>query len=304
MKAIELKFLLKLLGKSSYRTVISELKPSEKTSASERNKICIDLTNRGIVAHSRRVEKFKLEPSARALLAVDAAESPLTAEQLAVLRACQKQAATPGEIKKVEAGDRQRVIQDLEAKGFIKAEKVQIQEVWLTDRGREYLREECHVSGTATISLNLLQNYMNFLRKELHTASKVAPIESSDSATELNHVHDTTDSFSEVTILKSVESSGAIDAADKPSDAEILHLIQELDRELGTENYLPIFHLRQKLQPPLSREELDQALYRLERNDRIELSSLVEAIRYTPEQIQTGIPQEAGGPLFFIVVNN
>ena len=79
-------------------------------------------------------------------------------------------------------------------------------------------------------------------------------------------------------------------------------MIQNLDRELATDNYLPIFYLRQKLQPPLSREEVDQALYRLQRNDKIELSSLQEAIAYTPEQIEAGIPQDIGGPLFFIIV--
>jgi hypothetical protein len=72
---------------------------------------------------------------------------------------------------------------------------------------------------------------------------------------------------------------------------------------LGTDNYLPIFHLRQKLQPPLSREDLDQALYRLEKSNQLELSSLQEVSAYTPEQIDTGIPQDVGGPLFFIIVN-
>lgn len=92
-------------------------------------------------------------------------------------------------------------------------------------------------------------------------------------------------------------------SADKPADKEILQTIRDLDRQLGTENYLPIFHLRQKLQPPLSRDELDQALYSLQRNDKIELSSLVDPTPYTPEQTNTGIPQSIGGPLFFIAVN-
>jgi hypothetical protein len=179
----------------------------------------------------------------------------------------------------------------LAAKGFIKADKIQIKEVWLTDRGREYLREECNVKGTSSvISLSLLQNYVNFLRKELHVAS-VTSSAVFDSTTE----SDGADHFL---------SDTAIDSADQPSDENILNLIKTLDQELGTENYLPIFHLRQKLQPPLSREELDQALYRLERSNQIELNSLVEAMRYTSEQIQAGIAQESGGPLFFITVNH
>jgi hypothetical protein len=65
------------------------------------------------------------------------------------------------------------------------------------------------------------------------------------------------------------------------SDEQILQIIEKLDSELGTENYLPIFHLRQKLQPPMSRDELDQALYRLQKIDKIELRGLVHAQDYT-----------------------
>ncbi|PSO60788.1 MAG: transcription factor RcaD, partial [Cyanobacteria bacterium QH_2_48_84] len=57
------------------------------------------------------------------------------------------------------------------------------------------------------------------------------------------------------------------------------------------------------LQPPLSREDLDWALYRLEKNNQIELSALQETMQYTTEQIQAGIPQDVGGSLFFIVVS-
>ena len=73
-----------------------------------------------------------------------------------------------------------------------------------------------------------------------------------------------------------------------PTDQEILQTIQDLDQQLGTENYLPIFYVRQKLQP-LSREQLDQRLYHLQRNDQIELSSLQEATAYTCEQTDAGI---------------
>lgn len=87
------------------------------------------------------------------------------------------------------------------------------------------------------------------------------------------------------------------------TDEQILQTIIELDKELNTDNYLPIFHLREKLQPPLSREELDNAIYRLQRQGKLELSSLVEAVHYTPEQIEAGIPQDIGGCLFFLSVN-
>lgn len=42
----------------------------------------------------------------------------------------------------------------------------------------------------------------------------------------------------------------------KPTDKEILQDIRDLDQQLGTGNYLPIFYLRQKLEPPLSKGRL------------------------------------------------
>jgi len=89
----------------------------------------------------------------------------------------------------------------------------------------------------------------------------------------------------------------------KPTDVEILNKIKELDLEYNTDNYLPIFHLRNEFQPPLSRAELDGALYRLQAEDKIDLSTLAEVDAYTPAEINAGIPQIVGGSLFFITVN-
>jgi hypothetical protein len=152
--------------------------------------------------------------------------------------------------------------------------------VWLTPRGIEYLRDEfiTNQGNKPTISLDLLGNYIRFLRKNLRHSQAV------------------------VSLLSTSENS-EIETISKPSDQQVLETIKKLDYELGTENYLPIFHLREKLQPPLSRDELDQALYRLQRNDLIDLSSLQEVSAYTPEQIDAGIPQNIGGQLFFIIVN-
>jgi hypothetical protein len=274
MKAIELKFLLKLLGQEGYRASISKLAPSDKIPTTERDKICRDLADREIVSYSREIKRFKIEPAGKGLLKQETTDLPLTEQHLAVLKACENKSITPGEVKKLAVDERQPVLQELEAKGFIQAEKSLIKEVWLTERGKDYLRDECSPTGTASISLNLLGNYLNFLRKTLQTGELTEQLLPSSRV--LSH---------------------------KPSDAEILQMIQDLDRELGKKNYLPIFYLRQKLEPPLSRDEFDQAIYRLWRQDKIEVSSLVEAIHYRPEQIQAGIPQDSGGPLFFLIVN-
>jgi hypothetical protein len=130
--------------------------------------------------------------------------------------------------------------------------------------------------------LEVLGNYLRLLRKSSGELPGETLPESHQTATA---EEDTIPHFSE-----------------PPSDEEILNTIAELDRQHQTENYLPIFYLRQKLQPPMTREDVDSALYRLQKQDKIELSSLQETHAYTTEQIEAGIEQNVGGPLFFIIL--
>ncbi len=277
METNELKFLLKLLGCPNYR---SSLTASGFKDFKGKDKICQDLSDRELVDYSREIASVKILPPGSALLQLDASQLPISATELKVL---QKIGKTEGKIKPSEIGklaktaaNRDNILENLAQRGLIEVEhklKRQKAEVWLTERGLEYLRDEYTATGkNPTISLDMLTNYLQFLRKSLRAQTDVMPTAS--------------------TITDS-----------KPSDEEILKIVRNLDKELGTENYLPIFHLRQKLQPPLSREELDRALYRLQRNDQIELSSLVDPTPYTGEQIDAGIPQDIGGALFFIVAN-
>lgn len=263
----ELKFLLKLLGKKGYRASISELKPNEKTLTSERDRIFRHLQQRELVDGTEDVTHLKLDPAGKELLKISAEQSLLTLQELKVLRACETGVITPGKTG-VPSRDRAAVIQSLLDRGVIQAAKTQIKEVWLTERGKEALAQDYDPSsgGNLTLSKKMLSDYLKFLRKFL--ASEATP-----------------------------------PAGRKPTDEEILQLAVKLDKQLGTDNYLPIFHLREKLQPPLLREELDEALYRLQGQDKIELSSLVEANAYTPEQVEAGIPQPIGGSLFFISVS-
>ena len=275
MQTDELKFLLKLLGCQNYRSLLSA---ASFKSIKGKEKICQGLSDRFLVDYSREIAFVQILPPGSALLKLDASQLPISATELKVLEKISKAAGKikPSEIAKVKASDREKILSSLADRGLIAVEiqrKRQNAEVWLTPRGLEYLRDEYTATGkNPTLSLDLLTNYLRFLRKSLRAQSDV--LQTAPTITEL-----------------------------KPSDEEILQIVRNLDREAGTENYLPIFHLRQKLQPPLSREELDQALYRLQRHDQIELSSLVDPTPYTPEQIDAGIAQDVGGPLFFIVVN-
>jgi hypothetical protein len=282
MEVIELKFLLKLLGKQDYRAPITEIKPNSKTKATERNKICRDLCDRELVACTEEITKIKIAPAGKSLLQLDASGLPITAQELKILKACEKGAIAPSQIKITPAKARDALIDSLAARGFVEAADTKIKDAWLTERGKEYLREEYSPSGyNPVVSLEMLTNYLRFMRKFLSREVQATTVQDG---------------------RVSPQTTSSVPAS-KPSDDEVLQIIQDLDKQLGTDNYLPIFHLREKLQPPLLREELDQALYRLQGNDRIELSSLVDPTPYTPEQIASGIPQNIGGALFFVSVN-
>ncbi len=272
MNADELKFLLKLLGCENYR---SSLSASIFKSFKSKNKICQDLSDRELIDYSREITAVKILPPGKALLKTATTEIPIPEKELKLLQAISKisKKITPSQIKipSLTASEKEAILKSFCEKGLIEIEtklKKTKAEVWLTERGIKYLRDEYNPNkGTKpVISLDLLSNYVRFLRKTLG---------------------------GETTKTKTTIS-----------DEQILETIKELDRELGNNNYLPIFHLRQKLQPPLSRDELDQALYRLQRSDKIELSTLSDPTPYTEEQVDAGIKQNIGGPLFFISVNH
>lgn len=280
METKELKFLLKLLGCADYRSAVSA---SSLKSITGKDKLCRDLSDRGFVDFSREIATVKILPAGRALLKLDTEQLPLIPNELKVLESIGKASGNiiPSKItvKSVKSVERDDILQRFQARGLIEVEtkiKKQKAEVWITDRGIEYLHDEYNPKGAGTISLDLLNNYLRFFRKSMQVKEEIYenPVE----------------------ILPTESPIGNL------SDQEVLQTIRKLDQELGTDNYLPIFHLRQKLQPPLEREDLDQALYRLQKNDQIELRTLVHAQDYSNEQVNAGISQRSGSPLFFIKV--
>ena len=283
METKELKFILKLLGCPNYRTGLSSsIFDSFK---SEKNKICRDLGELEYVDYSREIATVKILPPGQALLKLDSAQLPIDDKELKVLEKTGKSSGkiAPSEIKvsSLKSDERDAILKTLSERGLIaieiKMKRVKA-EVWLTERGIEVLRDEYnpHKGANPVISLELLGNYLRFLRKNLRVKSE------------------------QVSTLVSDNMESHSDINGNISDEEILETIKKLDRELGTENYLPIFHLRQKLQPPLLRDDLDRALYRLQKSDKIELRGLVHAQDYTQDQVNAGISQRSGSPLFFI----
>jgi len=289
MEPNELKFLLKLLDCRDYRSLLSA---KAFSSMKNKNKICENLGDRGLIDYSREIASIKILPPGRALLKMDATQLPIAPNELKVLEALGKVSGkiAPSKIsvKSLKSAERDMLLQSLRDRGLIEFEikiKRQKAEVWLTQRGQEFLRDEYNPKGSATISLDLLSNYLRFLRKSLSAETlSVTPPQPDQ-------------------ILTQKPQQTPPPPIGEPNDELILQTIRDLDSQLGTDNYLPIFHLREKLQHSLSKEQLDQAIYRLQRQDQIELSSLQEGMNYTPEQIEAAIHQEYGGPLFFIIVN-
>ena len=280
----ELKFLLTLLDCPDYRSALSAKRFG---SFKNKNTLCKDLGDRNLVDFSREISSVKILSPGRALLKADPAQLPITEQELKVLEKIDQASGklSPSKITSLKAAERETILTALSTRGLIETE-TQIKrtkaEVWLTDRGIEFLRDDYNPQGKANISLDLLNYYVRFLRKSLRTTAGSADL----AATQFSNNNKPSN-------LK----------AEDLSDEVILKIIRDLDHELGTENYLPIFHLRQQLQPPLSREQLNQALYRLQRTDKIELSSLLDPTPYSSDQIATGIPQGIGGALFFITIN-
>jgi hypothetical protein len=282
MDTNELKFLLKLLGCSNYRAGLT----TTFGSFTGKDKICRALGDRELVDYSREIATVKILSPGQALLNLPPGQLPITDKELKVLEKISKASGkiAPSKITSPKATERDAILKTLSERGLIEAElqlkKVKA-EVWLTERGIELLRDDFipTKSTNPVISQELLGNYLRFLRKTLRVKPET------------------------VSTLSTVNVESSVEAIINITDEEILQTIEKLDKELGTENYLPIFHLRQKLQPPLSRDELDQALYRLQRNDQIDLSTLVDPTPYIQEQVDAGIPQNIGGSLFFICVN-
>jgi predicted transcriptional regulator len=275
MEAIELKFLLKLLSFPGYRAPLAKITPNSKTSAAERERICRRLCDRELVDYSCDIIRFKIARLGKDVLRSDPEHLPVTPQELKILKACEKETLTPGKTG-IPQQERQKVIQSLADRGLIQVDKrdKKIKEVWLTEQGKDCLQEQYEPKGAGNITLtkNMLADYLHFLRK-------------SSSFTESES--------------RQIPTVSPEQSPHQLSDEDVLQTIEDLDRRLQ-KKYLPLFYLREKLQPPLSREDLDRSLFRLENKGHIELSAITRGWRYSEEELNAGIPQRAGSRLFFV----
>ncbi|MDJ0747550.1 MAG: hypothetical protein QNJ32_30035 [Xenococcaceae cyanobacterium MO_167.B27] len=152
----------------------------------------------------------------------------------------------------VQHRDERQLFRSLVELGLITT-KTKINEVWLTDAGRKYLAEEYTPAGGGNIILNkkMLGDYLEFLRGYFSSAQPDEDV--------------------------TPPSTALLPQDEKKDDNEIYQAIASLDQELKCDNYLPIFHLRNQFLH-ITRDSLDQALYRLQAADRIDFSTLALCI--------------------------
>ncbi|MDJ0534977.1 MAG: hypothetical protein QNJ70_21265 [Xenococcaceae cyanobacterium MO_207.B15] len=323
MDTTEIKFLLKLLPYQNHRTTVSKIRLGSTVKAFVRNQVCRGLNERGLIEFTEKVVKIKI--SAEGLTALDEDSRRLTPLLLKVLKACQKKAISPSNTRVSAAQGREAIIPELVELGLITT-KTKINEVWLTDAGRKYLAEEYTPAGGGNIILNkkMLGDYLEFLRGYFSDAVTRADVKeelgekvvTKEKKTEnsllevpqklANYIHDPDGNFdSKVTDYFAQQRSilkESLKLSTPKTDKEFEHIILTLDKELGTKNYLPIPFLRAKI-PQMGEEELNNALYRLQREDKIELSTIVEVVHFSPKELEKGIAQNIGGALFYISVN-
>ncbi len=277
MDVQELKFLIKLITQADYRAKFGEITILK---SAEKNRACRSLKENNYIDLIEKIDKLRITDAGKILLTEDSSNLPITPEEYKAIKAFSKQdILSPGKTN-TKPDKRNEIISSLIDKGFLEAIKILIKEVWLTEEGKKFLATESSFNGggNITFSKKMFADYLGFIRNYY---AKSAPAQISTNG-----------------------KIPAVTTTEKPTDEDILNAIVDLDSKLATDNYLPIFHLRNQLQPPLSREELDNALYRLQNDDKIELSKLAEVTLYTREQIDAGIPQLAGGSWFFIMVND
>ncbi|MFP4219125.1 MAG: hypothetical protein ACLFM4_07800 [Phormidium sp.] len=281
METKELKLLLQLLGCPDYRGKVGELKPTSGTKVSETQRFCRKLADRELVTLHEEIKKFKISAAGKTLLKADIENLPLSEAELKVLQVAAKGPSTPGDTK-LPTEQRQPVLLSLCDRGLLSAIERKIVEVSLSTRGKEFLRDDyfdANARRNLQLNAQLLTNYIQFMRTWFNSAPAATPTTTTHQATPTPTRNP------------------------KPSDSELIEIIRKIDSRLPTNNYTPIYHLRAEVQPPMTRDELDQALFRLIEDDKIQLSSLQDGMGYSDEQLAAGIPQEFSSPLFFIIVN-
>lgn len=239
-----------------------QLRSFFKRTACKKEDLCAELAHKGLLDYDRDIATVSLLPPAHHLLSLPTLPVPLEDYDHWLLQRLAKKdgTATPSQLYKTGV---KAEVRDQRLLALQEKGLVQLETKLKTKQAAVWLTDAGHT---------LVQRWLDSITQGVPT--QLEPLDTS---------------------ISSPSSSTAL-----PSDTDVLDLIRKLNDELGSNNYLPIFHLRQRLQPPFSRQALDQVLYRLQQQDQIELSTLQDTSPYSPEQLQSAIQQDFGNPLFFI----
>lgn len=281
MNLEHLKILLKLLGKNNYQGKINEIKPQSKTSINLTQKLCYELHSQKLISIEEKNISIKITNQGIELL--DKINCLDNLEQK-ILKQCQNENLKISKIKITPARKRDLIIHKLEEKQLITIIEKKIHSVELKEKAQQFLAEEYLTEGLGNISLtkSLLNIYLTFIRNYFNRKNQEKISLPQDITTEVKKENPN---------------------KNKPITADdILQTIIKLDQQLNTDNYLPIFHLRNKYKSVLPRQELDNMIFALQKDNKISLSRLVDASQYTPEEYDAGIPQSIGYPIFYLIV--
>ncbi len=281
LETVEIKFILKLLGFAGYRAKISDrkLKPNsggaDGTKMPEMRRIARDLAKAGYLETIEPITKVEATPAG--LAAVQAESIPLPSEELAILKKCKKnknKAVGRQDSTFKALGDQaESRLRRLAEQGLVKL-TTELEEIALTTEGRRFLAHDfVPKSSSATITLALFANFTHFL-------------------------HSQTDQISTPTSKPATESDVSLPTI---SDADgLLAVIEDLRLKAGEDELIPLYKIRGKVEPPLKREETDQFLYRLCREERIELIPIQNRGHHSDAEMAAAIAQDTGGPLFYV----
>lgn len=291
----EFKILLKLLGNQDYKGKIGEIKPNDKTKVNVVRNLSQQLFNRGYIHIEEKILQIKINDDGKKILKNKSLSNKLSDSELIILNSCIKTTIQVSKIKLTPAFKRDKLILNLVKEKLVDIKEKQIISIALTDNGKLFLAQEFLLESLGNIILQkkLFNNYLIFIRKHYQQKINI----SSNNKVSLDQ-----SSQLKITSNKTEKINENINNNNKPSITEVLETIIQLDKEFNSDNYLPIFYIRNKYQSILNREELDTILYSLQKQNKLSMSRLVDASQYNSEQYDAGIPQKIGGPIFYLIV--
>ncbi len=265
LELAHIKLLLKLVAFPSDAGAINAkgMAPNSKTSLTLCRRLARELARHELIEAPPQIIKIHTT-EAGTQAAFDPA-IPLEPTVRRLLKDARRGGITPRhQATRALGADPEPPLRQLERQGLVTLDEA-IHWIRLTEAGRRFLREDYRPTQTSgQFTPQMLGNYAAFLRAELGTTPPAIP--------------------------------------PKTLDAEALYQTVERLQQDAPGGLVPLYAVREAVEPPLDRASTDAHLYALAREDRIELITVQEQSNFTPQQLAAGIPQRVGGPLFYVTI--